>query len=292
MGKRDFIIVADSACDLPHEYAEKNNLKVLSLKFYLDEKEYLNTLDFASMPAEEFYGRLRNGEHAKTAQVNSQEFYEAFKEILESGRDVLAILISAALSGTFNSANIAKQQLQEEYPDRNIILVDSISGSLGAGLVVEEAVEWKAKGKDIFQIEKHLNKFKHHVVHIFTHDDLSHLKAGGRMGTLLYWVGTALRIKPIISADDDGKLKLRHKVIGRKKSLRILLDRIVEFFDPSISDKMVIGHCDCLEETNQFVYELETRIKRKVTLVHMIGPVIGAHGGPGTIAAFFTAKAR
>lgn len=244
------------------------------------------------MPAKEFYDRLRNGEHAKTAQVNSQEFYDAFKEILESGNDILAILLSSNLSGTFNSANIAKQQLQEEYPDRNIVLVDSISGSLGAGLIIEEAVELKEKGKDIFEIETHLNKFKHHVVHIFTHDDLSHLKAGGRLGTLSYWVGTALRIKPVISADDEGKLKLRHKVIGRKKSLRILLDRIVEFFDPSISKKMVIGHCDCLEETTEFLKELESRIKQKVSLVHMIGPVIGAHGGPGTIAAFFTAKAR
>ncbi|MGI6781907.1 MAG: DegV family protein [Acholeplasmataceae bacterium] len=292
MKKRDFMILVDSACDLPHEYAEKHNLKVLSLKFYLDDKEYLNTLDFSSMSAEEFYGRLRNGEHAKTAQVNSSQFYHGFKEILEQGFDVLAILLSANMSGTYNSANIAKQELLEDYPDRNIILINLISGSLGTGLIVDEAIRLKQEGKDIFEIEDYLNDFKYHVMHIFTHDDLSHLMAGGRLGKLSYWIGTALRIKPIISADDDGRLKPRHKVFGRKKSLKILLDRIVELYDPSYSKKIFIGHCDCLEETTKFVEELESRLNTKVTLVHMIGPVIGAHGGPGTIAAFFTAKSR
>ncbi|MGI6787831.1 MAG: DegV family protein [Acholeplasmataceae bacterium] len=292
MENRDFVIVIDSSCDMPHEYAEKNKLVVLPLKFYMEGIEYKNVLDYKSMPIKQFYERLRNGETAKTAQVNSEEFYEAFKKILKEGKDVLAILLSSGLSGTFNSANIAKNELLTEFPDRNIILVDSLSGSLAIGLVIEEAIRLKKEGKTIFEIEKHLNEFKYHVMHIFTHDDLAHLKAGGRLGRLSYWIGTALRIKPIISADDNGQLKPRHKVFGRKKSLKILLERVVELFDGSYSDKIFIGHADCLEETKQFVKELESRLNVKVSLVHNIGPVIGAHGGPGTLAAFFTAKSR
>lgn len=292
MKEKDFVIVADSSCDLPHEYAVKHNITVLPLKFTLGGKEYLNTLDFKSMPIKEFYDRLRNGEHAKTAQVNVGEFYKAFKHILEEGHDILAILLSANMSGTFNSANIAKHQLLEEFPDRNIILVNSISGSLGTGLIIDEALRLKSEGKNIFEIEEYLNEFKYHVMCIFTHDDLSHLQAGGRIGKFSFWLGTALKIKPIISADDNGELKPRHKVLGRKRSLKILLERVVELYDSSYSDKIFISHCDAEEETNEFVKELENRLNIKVSMIHHIGPVIGAHGGPGTIAAFFTAKER
>lgn len=292
MKKRDFVIVADSSCDLPCEYAEKHNITILPLKFYLGGKEYLNTLDFASMPIEEFYNRLREGEHAKTAQVNVGEFYQAFKHILKEGKDILVILLSANMSGTFNSANIAKQQLLEEFPNSKIILINSISGSLGTGLLIDEALRLKNEGKNIFEIEEHLNKLKYHVMCIFTHDDLSHLQAGGRIGKFSFWLGTALRIKPIISADDNGELKPRHKVLGRKRSLKVLLDRVIELYDSSYCEKIFISHGDALEETLEFVSELERRLNQKVYMIHQIGPVIGAHGGPGTIAAFFTAKAR
>lgn len=288
----EYIIVTDSSSDLPQAYAVNHNLTVLPLKFSFGEEFLNNTLDFKSMPAETFYDKLRQGAHAKTAQVNVGEFYEAFKAILESGKDVLAVLLSANLSGTYNSANIAKEQLLEEYPDRKIELVDSISGGLGLGLVVDEAIRLKEAGHSLEENAATLNTFKKHVMCIFTHDDLSHLQAGGRISKFNFWLGTVLRIKPIISADDNGELKPRHKVLGRKKSLRVLLDRVVELYDPTYSEKIFISHADCIEETNEFVNTLESRLNTKVTLIHMMGPVIGAHGGPGTIAVFFTTKER
>lgn len=287
-----YVILTDSSSDLPHTYALEHELTVLPLKFSFGGEYLENTLDFKSMAAKDFYKRLRQGEHAKTAQVNVGEFYEAFKAILEKDLDILAILISANLSGTFNSANIAKEQLLEEFPNRQIVLIDSISGSLGTGLIVDEAIRLKNEGASLKENETHLNTFKHHVMCIFTHEDLSHLQAGGRISKFSFWLGTVLKIKPIISADDNGELKPRNKVLGRKKSLRVLLDRIVELYNPSYSEKIFISHGDCLEETNQFVSELEARLNTKVSLVHMMGPVIGAHGGPGTIAAFFTTKER
>lgn len=290
---KQFKIIIDSSSDLPHEYALKHDLTVLPLKFSFDGNEYLdNTLDFASMSSDTFYKRLREGSHAKTAQVNIGEFYNAFKAILEQGHDILAVLLSAELSGTFNSASVAKEQLLEEFPERKIILVNSISGSLGIGLLIDEAVRLKEKNHTLEEIKESLEVFKHHIMCIFTHDDLSHLQAGGRIGKFSFWLGTALKIKPIISADDEGKLKPRHKVLGRKKSLKLLLDKVVELYDPTYSEKIFISHGDCLEETMKFVEELELRLNTKVNLINIMGPVIGAHGGPGTVAVFFTTKQR
>ena len=288
----NYVIVTDSASDLPNEYAIKHNLTVLPLKFSCGEDYLDNTLDFKSMSPETFYQRLRDGEHAKTAQVNVEEFYQSFKKILENDQDILAILISTNLSGTFNSANIAKEQLKEEFPNRKIVLVNSISGSLGIGLLVDEAIRLKEEGKSLEENEAYLNTFKHHVMCIFTHEDLSHLQAGGRISKFSFWLGSALKIKPIISADDNGDLKPRNKVLGRKKSLKVLQDRVVDLYDPTYSKKIFISHGDCIEETNKFVQELEERLNTNVDLVHMMGPVIGAHGGPGTIAVFFTTKER
>lgn len=286
----EFVIVTDSACDLPHDYAVEHNLVVLPLRFTLKNIEYLSTLDFKAMSAKDFYDTIREKEYSKTSQVNANDFANAFKEILDQGKDVLAVLLSSALSGTYNSANIAKETLQEDYPDQKIILVDSKSGSLGQGMVVDEAVRLKGLGLSIEEAAQKLEAFVPHVYSIFTHDDLSHLAQGGRIGTFQLWLGTVLKIKPIISADDEGMLVPRNKILGRKKSIQILGSKVIEKFDKSVSEKIFISHADCEDEALKVKERLERELGVEVYMFHMMGQLIGSHGGPGTIAVFFGAK--
>ncbi|NLN50371.1 MAG: DegV family protein [Acholeplasmataceae bacterium] len=288
----EYVILTDSASDLPDKYAVSNNLVVLPLKFYFNSQEYYNYLDFSQMSAKEFYQMLRENNYAKTSQVNVADFKKAFTEILKEGKDIVAVLLSSGLSGTFNSAEVAKEEVLKKFPDRQIYLVDSKTGSLGEGLVVNEAVQFKKAGKTCEETYRHLKQFKYHVASLFTHDDLTHLKKGGRIGIFTYWLGTALRIKPIITADNEGKLNPRTKVLGRKKSLRNLAERVIETYDSNFGNTIYISHADCEEEALQVKTEIENRLNLKVSLVHMMGPVIGAHGGPGTVAVFYPVKER
>jgi len=288
---KEYVIVTDSACDLPAEYAEEKNLEVVSLKFNLKGKEYINDLAFTSMSAVEFYQHLRDGEASKTTQVNVDQFITVYKKILASGKDVLMITLSSGLSGTNNSARLAREIVLNDYPGSNIVLVDSLGGSLGEGLIAMEAIKMQESGKTIFENEAHLNRFKMHVVHVFTLEDLTHLALGGRIGKFSYWLGTALKIKPIITADDNGLLQPKNKVLGRKKSINMLVDHVVQTYTGIYNQDILIAHADCLEEAEKVASMIEEKIHVKPKL-NMMGTVIGSHGGPGTIAIFYTADKR
>ncbi len=292
MKKNNYVIVSDSACDLPFSYVEKHNITILPLKFYFGDKKYYNYLNFPDISGEEFFDRLRKKEFAKTSQVNIDEFKVEFEKILKEEKDILVVTLSSGLSGTHNSAEIARGEMLEKYPNRKILIVDSLGGSLGEGMVVDKAVKLKNEGLSIEENHKALEEFRFHVAHLFTHDDLIYLKEGGRIGSIAYHIGATLRIKPIITADNDGKLKLRHNAFGRKKSINMLIKRTINTFDKTYGDEIFISHADSIDEATKVKEELEANLDAKVTIVHMMGPVIGAHGGPGTIAVFYPIKER
>lgn len=288
----DTIIITDSCCDLPKSYIKENVFLVyMSLVYEIKGEEHDD--DFGeSMTYREFYNKLRNGEISKTSQINVQRFYEEFKKHIEAGKAVIYIGFSSALSGCINSANVAREQILEEYKQADITIVDSKSASLGYGLLIYYACEMYKAGSDPEKIIQWLEESKLKINHWFTVEDLNHLKRGGRVSSTAAAVGTLLNIKPILKVDDDGRLIPDHKVKGRKKSLKTL----VELLDKNIIDEenqvVAISHGDCLEEAEYVKELILEKHKVKDVIINYVGPVIGSHSGPGTMALFFLGNKR
>lgn len=288
---KEYKIITDSASDLPIEFVEEHDLTVLPLQFHFGDETYNDYPDEREMKKEEYFKRLRNGEFPKTSLVNAASFFKAFEEVIKEGKDVLVITVSGVLSGTHNSALIAIDEALSLYPDAKIEIVDSKSGSLGEGLVVKQAINFKKEKMPLSEAKEKLDEFVYHVGHSMIFETLEFLKAGGRIGSVTYHVGSVLRIKPIISADDEGQLKQRSLAFGRKKSISAAIKRAVDGYDKEFGDEIFISHGDCLEEVTIIKEEIIKQTGAKVW-VQMMGPVIGTHGGPGTIAIFYPAKER
>ncbi|MEG0108699.1 MAG: DegV family protein [Lachnospiraceae bacterium] len=282
-----FIITTDSTVDLPTEYLERNRNQVLSLSYIMDGEIYD---DLHGLASGEFYDRMRNGALPTTSQFNPKEAVEMFKKILKEGVDILHIGFSSGLSGSFNSARIAAEELMEVYPERTIKVVDSLGASMGEGLLLYKANEWKQQGKSLEEIYILAEKLKLHICHNFTVDDLNHLHRGGRISKATAIIGTMVNMKPVLHMDEDGHLVSIGKVRGRKKSLLDLIDRMEEQMKGYENDIIMISHGDC-EEDAQFVKQhVEERFGIHNFMIHPVGPVIGTHSGPGTIALFFVGK--
>jgi DegV family protein with EDD domain len=285
----DYIIFTDSGSDISPEMLTEWGVKFRSLTFTFSdsEKQYSND----DMPVSEFYKKMRAGGVAKTAAVNAETFREAFAEELEAGHDILYIGFSTGLSTTANSAEIAAEELREKYPDRKLITIDTLAASSGEGLVVYLAVQKKNAGESIEEVAEYVREVSPKMCHWFTVDDLVYLKRGGRVSPTVALVGTVLGIKPILHVDDEGHLINVDKVRSRKGSLRALCDKYGELHvDPSIP--VFISQADCYDEADALGQMIKDRYGVKEVLVTDIGPVIGAHAGPGTIALFFVGKKR
>lgn len=289
---RDYIIITDSTTDLPASYALENNLVVIPMKFSMDGKEYSNYLDEREMTNKEFYENERNSKIAKTAQLTMFEIEDVYRKYLDQGLDILAIGFSSGLSGTFNSMRLAKEELEEEYKDAKIVIIDSLCASLGEGLFVYYAVENKKKGLSLIDNEKNLLELRPHLCHWFTVLNLETLRRGGRVSNVAAFVANTLNIKPVLHVDDDGHLIAMRKTIGRKRSLLALVDKLEETIDRTEPQMIMIGHGDCLDDAKFVAEEVKKRVEVKDVLINCIGPVIGAHSGPGTLALFFVGSKR
>ncbi|MBQ6539894.1 MAG: DegV family protein, partial [Oscillospiraceae bacterium] len=277
----DYIIYTDSACDISPEKLNEWGVKFRSLTFVFNdsEKVYSNF----DMPVNEFYRKMRAGGVAKTSAVNAEAFREAFAEELEVGRDVLYIGFSTGLSTTANSAQIAADELRDQYPDRKLITIDTLTASAGQGLVIYLAVQKKNEGKSIDEVADFVREVSPKMCHWFTVDDLVYLKRGGRISPTVALVGTVLGIKPILHVDDEGHLISVDKVRSRKGSLRALCSKYGELHvDPEIP--VFISQADCYDEANSLGEMIKERYGVREVFIADIGPVIGAHAGPGTIA--------
>ncbi len=289
-----FNIITDSCVDLPSKLAEKLELNILPLKVTVKGKEYSNHLDNREIEPQVFYDLLRDKETAITAQANPQECINIMEPFLKKGEDILFIVFSSALSGTYNSALIAQKELQEKYPKQKIIVIDSLCASMGQGLLVTLAAEKKAAGKTIDEVAEFVENTKQEISHLFTVSDLGHLRRGGRLSKSSLILGNLLNIKPLLHVTDTGELKVYGKARGRFKSLNNLVKRMVETFDKKKNDRIYISHGDNLHDA---VYVRDVIIeklglKEEDFLINHIGPVIGAHSGVDTLAIFYLGNER
>jgi len=288
----DYIIMTDSCIDLPNKMAEEMELSVIPLSVRVDEKDYTNYLDEREITFKEFYRLLRAKAKTSTSQANPIAFIEAMTPILESGKDVIFIGISSALSGTFNSSLQAKEELKEKFPDRKIILIDSISASMGQGLLVTYAYRLKQEGKSIDEVAKWVEENKIKLSHLFTVDDLNHLKRGGRLSPVKAMVGTIMRVKPILHVSSLGKLTVQGKARGRQSAIAALVDRMAETIEKPEGQTIYISHGDCEEDALKAKELIINRLPIKDVVIGYIGPVIGSHSGPSTLAIFYLGNER
>ena len=288
----EFVIGADSCCDLPHEYAEKRNLMILPYHYFMDGNEYVeNQGDTAAI--KRFYDRLREGSISTTSMVNTETFENLFRPILESGRDVLHCVLSSGLSGSYNNARLVAEKLGEEFPERKIYVIDSFSAARGFGLFVHMVLNQRDEGKSIDEVYDWAMENARHVIHWFAVDSLDHLRRGGRVSRATAFLGTMMNIKPVLRFDDEGKIIPVEKVRGRKKSLIELVNKMEGQFENPEGATVFIGHGDALEDA-QFVEKLvwERYPKIKETQIHFIGPIVGTHSGPSTIALHYMGNKR
>ena len=288
----DFVILTDSCCDMTARMAADLELEVLPLSLNMEDRVYHNYLDGREIGFQDFYARLRAGALATTSAISVGVFDEAMRKILDSGRDVLYLAFSSALSTTYQSAVIAADDLREAYPGRKIFVVDTLSASLGQGLLVYLCVQEKRKGKTIDQVHVFAEETKAKVCHWFTVDDLNHLKRGGRVSAAAALFGTMLSIKPVLHVDDEGRLIPTGKVRGRRQSLLALVEGMARQMDRARCGRFAISHGDCIEDAQFVADEVCKRFGLRDYSISYVGPTIGAHSGPGTVALFFYAKQR
>lgn len=288
-----FAIVTDSSSNLTEEVIDQFDLHILPLTFMVDGEEHHSYLKGQKTDLKQFYTMMREGKVFKTSLPNLAESEALFRELLGSGRDVLYIAFSSGLSGTYQALSLMAAQLQEEFPERKIHVVDSLAASGGQGLLVWYAVQHARAGESIDQVRDWLEENKLHLAHWFTVDDLMFLFRGGRVSKTAAWAGTLLNIKPVLHVDDEGHLIPMEKVRGRKKSLNALIDHMEKSANKPISDQMVfITHGDCIEDAEYVAAKIKERFGVKEVVINYVDPVIGAHSGPGTMALFFLADKR
>ena len=290
----EYVIVTDSSADLSAELVEQLELSILPLAFILKGKTYRDYPDRREMPIGAIYTSLREGEMVTTAAVNVAEYQAHLEPILAAGKDVLVLAFSSGLSTTCNSARIAAQELSEAYPERKILVVDTLCASLGQGLLVWYAARMRQSGKSIEEVRDWAEANKLHLCHWFTVDDLHFLKRGGRVSAATAVVGTMLQIKPVLHVDNEGHLINMAKARGRKAALKALVDHMEQTAIDPAGQTVFISHGDCLEDAQFVAQEVSQRfgIPLERIVLNEIGPVIGAHAGPGTVALFFYGKKR
>ena len=284
---RDYCIVTDSTCDLPANIVTDLGITVIPMEFQLDGTTYLNYPDGRDYDFHAFYDALRAGKASTTSQVNYQTFLDTFTPILESGRDILYLAFSSGLSGTYNGSVIAANDLMEKYPGSKVISVDTLAASVGEGLLVYTAAKKREEGLSLDELAQWVTDNRLHLCHWFTVDDLNHLKRGGRISPAVAIIGTALGIKPVMHVDDVGHLIPVSKVRGRRKSLDALVEHMAETCDKPESQTIFIGHGDSKEDAEYVAKLVRQKFKVKNIILNYIGPVIGSHSGPGTLALFF-----
>lgn len=288
---KEYVITTDNNADLPKEYYGEHGVGCMYFSYTMDGTHYTHE---KFLPENEFYAKMREGSMPTTAQVNPEEAKDVFEPYLKAGKDVLHIAFSSGLSGTYNSCRIAAEELLEEYPERSIIIVDSLAASLGQGLLVYLAQKMKEEGSDMESVAQWTEQHKKNIVHLFTVDDLNHLYRGGRVSKTAAVLGGMLNIKPVLHVDDEGKLIPIGKVRGRKKSLL----ELISLMDQKIGsqacscDTIFISHGDCLEEAQFLASKIKQKYNIKTEIINYVGAVIGAHSGPGTMALFFVGDVR
>lgn len=282
-----FVIVSDATLDLPVDIINEYGIRVIPMGVNIDGKEYLHYPDERELPVEDFYKRLKEGAVSHTTQITPAVFMEYFSELLKQGYDILYIAFSSGLSGTYNTSQIVIRDLEEEFPDRKIYCVDSLCASIGEGLLVLNAAIHKKNGMGFEELYEWVEQNKRRSCHWFTVKDLYFLKRGGRISSIEAIVGTALKIRPVLSTDDAGKLAVISKIRGSRAELDFLLKKLEAEGKNLISQTVIIGHGDDLEQAQVLKDLIQTKNLVKDIIIAKIGPIIGTHTGPGMLALVF-----
>ncbi len=279
-------IFADSACDLPKSFYEENDVTLIPLSVLLDDKEYE---DVVSIDSKVVYDAIRDGKQPKTSQASPERFLRIWKELAASKEEGIYIAFSSELSGTYNTAVMIRDQVKETNPSMNMIIIDSRCASLGYGLLVKEAVRLRDNGEDIRSIERKIRSMANNMEHLFTVEDLDYMARGGRVSKASAFIGGLLNIKPLLHVE-SGKLVPIEKHRGRKKVLRRMLELMEERGDQLSEQSIAISHADDEAIALELKQLAEDKFHPKNIEIHMIGSVIGAHTGPGTVSIFFLNK--
>lgn len=285
------IIFTDSCCDLPRSFVEENNIQVMHLRVNIQGRDIPDDLGI-SIESKNFYDLIRQGEMPTTSQVNVNTFEDNFRKYIKEGYSIIYIGFSSALSGCVNSARIAKENIEEEISNADITIIDTKSASLGLGLIVYNAVNMLKAGKEKSEIVNWIEDNKLKVNHWFTVNDLYHLKRGGRLSGTVAAVGTILSIKPVMHIDDEGRLIPASKVKGRKKSIKVLKEILLDKIVCPEEQTIFISHGDCIEDAEYLKELIINEVKVKEVIINNVGPVIGSHTGPGILALFFMGSNR
>ena len=286
---RDYIITVNSTVDTGKEWLKERNVPVIPLKYTIDGQEYT---DMYGLSDNEFFQKLREGKMSVTSQINPEEAKEMLEPYVKEGKDVLHLAFSSALSGTCNSMKIAAEELQEEYPEAKVIVVDTLCACMGEAMLLYYALKQKEAGKTIEEVAQWVEENKLHVCHNVTVDDLFHLHRGGRVSKTAAVLGTMVKVKPIIHMDDNGALQVIGKERGRKKSLHKIVDMAVERSKGWDNEIIMITHGDCLEDAEYVAKLVREKMGVENVFIHNIGTVIGSHTGPGVVATFCMGNKR
>lgn len=282
-------IITDSCCDFSAEKYRELKLTVLPLTVTYNGETFPDRNDDS---LKEMYNGLRAGLGASTAAANPEAWGNAFRAALDAGMDVLALTFSSGLSTTYQSAEIAAQELREQYPERKLLVCDTLCASLGQGLLAWYACRKRDAGMGLEELHRWVEENKLHLCHWFTVDDLMYLKRGGRISAATALVGTMLSIKPILHVDDDGHLVNVSKARGRRASVQALAKKVGELAGGYDNDVMFISHGDCRDDADALAAILKAEYGVKEVYINYVGAVIGSHSGPGTLALFFLGQHR
>jgi len=285
-------IITDSSCDLTQEMANELGLEIAPLSVNFKGKEHRNYLDGRELDVKMFYQGLRDGEMTSTTAANPTLWKNIAAPIMAAGEDVLALAFSSGLSTTCNAARIAAEELAEEYPGRKMIVVDTLCASLGQGMFCYLVVKKQREGASLEEASAYAEELVPHQAHWFTVEDLHFLKRGGRISGATAVVGSLLQIKPVLHMDDEGHLISVSKARGRKASIQALANKVGEDAIEPEKQTMFISHGDCIEDAEYLASILKEKYHVPEVHINHVGPVIGSHSGPGTLALFFVSKKR
>ncbi len=285
----DYIVTVNSTVDVPKEWLKERNVPFVPLKYTIDGETYQ---DMMGLSSKDFFDKLREGKMSVTSQVNPEEAKEALEPFLKDGKDILHLAFSSGLSGTCGSMQIAAAELKEKYPDREIIVVDTLCACMGEALLLYYVLKRKSEGMTVKEAADWAEEHKLNICHNVPIDDLYHLQRGGRVSKTAAVFGSMVQIKPMIHMDNEGKLQVIGKERGRKKSLQKIVERATEQYKGWENDLIMITHGDCIEDA-EYVAEL---VRKKMgignILINNIGTVIGSHTGPGVVAVFCMGSER
>jgi DegV family protein with EDD domain len=290
-----YVLSCCSTADLSKEQLDNRNIPYVCFHYMVDDKPYTDDL-WQSMTPKEFFDAMVNGADTKTAQVNTDEFITYFRPFLQDGKDVVHVCLSSGLSGTFNSARIAAEMLKEEFPDRTIYLVDSLGASSGYGLLVDRMADLRDEGFSAEELYNWANENRLKVHLWFFSTDLTFFVKGGRISKASGWVGTMLKLCPLMNMSNEGKLVPRFKLRGKQNAIKAIVEKMETFADnrENYAEKCYICHSDCYEDAKTVADMVESRFPKLIGNVEIfpIGTTIGSHTGPGTVALFFWGDQR